>query len=102
MPAKKHTATAEDLEILTMIDKRAQEIAQSFEVKAPKRVASSVLLVHEHINRLDLRQLLMADDFNFVHDVWGIDKHLIRRDRKLSRAFMPRFAMPDAMAATKD
>jgi DNA-directed RNA polymerase subunit N (RpoN/RPB10) len=41
---------------------------------------------------LDLDRLIDADDFNLVHDVAGIDRHMCRRTFKLLRGFWPRFA----------
>lgn len=41
---------------------------------------------------LDLARLLAADDFNFIHDVAGIARHLDRNSGKLTGHFLPRFA----------
>ncbi len=41
---------------------------------------------------LDLNRLLDADDFNFVHDIVGIERHLDRRQFTLEH-FRPRFAV---------
>ena len=41
---------------------------------------------------LRLKELLAADDFNFIHDVWGIQRHLNRETGKLENHFWPRFA----------
>jgi hypothetical protein len=46
---------------------------------------------------LKLDALLEADDFNFAHDVWGIQRHIDRDDAsptggKLLNCFLPRFA----------
>lgn len=47
---------------------------------------------------LDLSKLLAADDFNFAHDVFGIARHLDRRDDsetagELGGFFLPRYAI---------
>lgn len=44
-------------------------------------------------NKLDLQQLLDADDFNFSHDVFGIREHLDRETGKLKNCFSPRFSI---------
>lgn len=41
---------------------------------------------------LVLQALLKADDFNFAHDIVGIQNHLNRRTRELEDCFLPRFA----------
>lgn len=37
--------------------------------------------------------LLAADDFDFVHDIYGIDKNMNRTTGKLENEFVPRFAL---------
>lgn len=41
---------------------------------------------------LDLKRLLAADDFNFSHDVLGIERHMCRDTGQLKDHFLPRFA----------
>lgn len=43
-------------------------------------------------NPLRLEELLAADDFNFAHDVFGIDRHICRDTGKLLNHFSPRFS----------
>ncbi|HDZ40046.1 MAG TPA: hypothetical protein ENH62_17540 [Marinobacter sp.] len=47
-----------------------------------------------HLNGcpLDLVGLLEAPDFDFAHDVFGIQSHLNRSTGKLERCFLPRHA----------
>lgn len=49
---------------------------------------------HCNGNPLRLQELLEADDANFGHDVFGINKYLNRDTGKLSDHFMPRFSAP--------
>ncbi len=42
--------------------------------------------------RLNLDKLLAADDFNFMHDITGINRHLDRDTGKLMHYFTPRCA----------
>lgn len=44
---------------------------------------------------LNLPALLHADDFNFIHDMVGIERHMNRRNGKLEGCFLPRFAITD-------
>lgn len=47
--------------------------------------------VHVH-TPLRLADLLAADDFDFTHDVWGIQRHIDRKTGRLMNHFLPRFA----------
>jgi hypothetical protein len=51
-------------------------------------------LTATHLNGcpLKLQELLEADDFNLIHDVFGIHRHLDRNTGKLKNCFLPRFA----------
>jgi len=51
-------------------------------------------LVATHANGcpLDFEALKAADDFNLVHDIVGIGRHLDRVSGKLTGGFRPRFA----------
>lgn len=40
---------------------------------------------------MDFKRLSEADDFNFVHDVGGIHRHLDRKTGQLMNHFLPRF-----------
>ncbi|MCK1479288.1 hypothetical protein IVB27_32260 [Bradyrhizobium sp. 197] len=51
---------------------------------------------HCNGNPLRLDDLLKADDFNLLHDVSGIAKHLNRETGKLEGFFSPRFSQPEA------
>ena len=49
-----------------------------------------------HLNGCPLRleALEMANDFDFIHDVFGIRHHMDRRTGKLMNHFRPRFSVP--------
>jgi hypothetical protein len=50
-------------------------------------------VVATHLHRpLRLNDLLDADDFNFIHDIVGIERHLNRQTFTLRDHFVPRFA----------
>jgi Family of unknown function (DUF6874) len=44
---------------------------------------------------LKLEALLAADDFNFAHDILGIQRHMDRKTGDLGGCFLPRFAKLD-------
>jgi len=41
---------------------------------------------------LRLQELLQADDFNFAHDIIGIQNNLNRQKRQMENCFVPRYA----------
>lgn len=43
---------------------------------------------------LRLEDFLNADDFNFSHDIIGIQKNLNRETKNMDNFFLPRFANP--------
>lgn len=51
-----------------------------------------------HANGCPLRldDLLAAEDFNFIHDAFGIHNCIDRSTGKLTNHFLPRFAAPQA------
>lgn len=50
------------------------------------------LIATHNSNPLDLERLLAADDFNFIHDVYGIARHIDRETGELGGCFSPRFS----------
>lgn len=50
-----------------------------------------IIIVHLNGCPLDLKALLKASDFDFLHDVCGIREHLDRRLGKLRNDFVPRY-----------
>jgi hypothetical protein len=44
---------------------------------------------------IDLFALLKADESTFVHDVFGIRRHMNRRTKKLEGCFVPRTALAE-------
>lgn len=50
----------------------------------------NVSACHASGNPLDLQKLLDADDFNFAHDVFGIDRHIDHDTGELLNCFSPR------------
>ena len=53
-----------------------------------------VTACHANGNPLRLADLLVADDFNFGHDVFGISRHIDRSSGALLDCFVPRFSLP--------
>lgn len=48
-------------------------------------------VANEEFN-LRLDEFLKADNFNFSHDVVGIQRHIDRKNKKMTDTFLPRFS----------
>lgn len=53
-------------------------------------ISMSITAVHLNDVRLDLNKLLDFDDFNFAHDINGIDANINKNTGKLANSFLPR------------
>jgi hypothetical protein len=106
-PPKKGKATGPKMDaepadavIITAIAARAMAIAEKNrqeEGGPPPEfdgldINMDITAAHLNGNPLRLEALLAADDFNFVHDVFGIRRHLDRKTGKLGDCFLPRFS----------
>jgi hypothetical protein len=80
--------TNEEFMIIMDIVERADEM----ELMAFDRLSLSMDLAFTH-EELDLRlkDLLEADDFNFAHDIVGIQNNLNRQTKQMENYFLPRF-----------
>lgn len=78
----------EDYETIHKIVERARALGVNREVFA---LNMDISAAHENCP-LRLDDLLKADDFNFLHDVYGIIRHLNRKTGELENLFLPRFA----------
>lgn len=67
--------------------------------KMEKMVHHRMNIIACHLNGcpIDLQRLLDADDFNFQHDIIGIDRHIDRDTGRLLHHFRPRFAARETM-----
>jgi hypothetical protein len=88
--------TNHEAETIDAIADRALRMAQAHR---SKRAAGSKLdwtmdITATHANGcpMKLHALLEADDFNFAHDVFGIERHLNRSTGQLEHCFLPRYA----------
>ena len=97
--------TPRDLLTIGKIAERAKRFYMK-EAEMPEReaefvklaTADEILIVHREIMPLRLDELLTADDFNFMHDIAGIHKHLehgtVQMPPRLTLCFIPRCAAP--------
>lgn len=84
--------TKDEVKIIQKIIDRAEKM----ELLAFDRIMLKMDLefTHEKFN-LRLNDLLDADDFNFSHDIVGIQNHIDRRAKDFTDFFLPRFARPN-------
>ena len=81
--------TKEEHEIIMKISQRFCEIVGDNTIY--QEIAMDVSAVHIN-NPLRLNDLLCSDDFNFMHDVGGINRHIDRETGDLTNCFLPRFS----------
>ncbi len=63
---------------------RAVLVYAQHEVRADRlSILMDLMSVHFEIQKLRLDDLLVADDFNLLHDIGGINRHLDRENKKL-------------------
>ena len=84
------TTTSEDFALVQKIACRAAGNGLDYVT-----VALDVEHAHAQIP-MDLDRLLLADEFNFSHDIRGIGRHMNRDTGRLEGCFLPRFARPSA------
>lgn len=84
------------------IARRAYALRQAYAArgagKVPKPLSMEMDLVATHANGcpMDFAKLEAADDFNLLHDVIGIERHLDRETGQLGDFFRPRCALKQA------
>lgn len=94
------TVSPADAAIIDKIIDRYQADAKKHGVKIDRLSSRmDITACHANGNPLRLADLLAADDFNFCHDVFGIEDHLDRSTGKLLHHFSPRFSAPEPESA---
>lgn len=76
----------EDVPVIMQISRRAVTLLQK------DLIVTMMDLSATHLNGcpLDLQKLLDANDFNFIHDIGGINNNLDRGTGELLNHFLPR------------
>jgi hypothetical protein len=89
----------EDETLISQIVKRECDSYRKDVGRLPRgyalHVRMNVTACHANGNPLDLAGLLAADDFNFSHDINGLDRHVCRDTGKLINCFLPRYSKRD-------
>jgi hypothetical protein len=82
-----------DGKAIRAIARRARDLLLDHKIDRPALdIAMDIQATHCNGNPLRLSDLLGADDFNLLHDVSGIARHLNRDTGKLEGFFSPRFS----------
>lgn len=94
-------ATPTERATIREIATRAHRIYRKHKVPgAPAHVNTMMDITAAHANGCPLRlqDLAAADDFNFMHDVNGIARHLDRETGQITDHFLPRFRVREEQA----
>lgn len=79
--------------VIGEIADRAVRLYEKHDVRIERlTVLLDVLTCHSKVQPLRLDDLLAADDYNFLHDIGGINRHLDRDAYRLGDGFLPRFS----------
>lgn len=94
MPVQFSDFSPEELETVFAIVDRADRLYRA-QGQRINRGSLEMDLSATHVTTpLRLNDLLAADNFNFIHDIAGIMRHLDRSTGQLQDHFLPRFAQP--------
>lgn len=93
------TVSDDDMDLIHQITSRAVKLGLINRNYSKMTCNMDLTAAHANGNPLRLANLLAADDFNFMHDVCGIARHLNRDTGKLENFFSPRFSRRDAKVA---
>lgn len=92
-----------DFDLIAEIADRAERLGKKYRHAREQRTRSDyeMDIAATHVNGcpLNLQKLLEADDFNFAHDVFGIERHLNRSTGELENCFVPRCAAKQSASA---
>jgi hypothetical protein len=90
MAAVNFTVSGEEADLIAQIVDRFDAVAPG--ETDPLSLSMDIAAVHANGCPLKLADLLASNDFDFAHDIFGIQKHLCRETGTLQHCFLPRFA----------
>jgi len=90
-------ATREDYQTITAIVDRLDSITKG---RMPNRLGLMMDLNACYSNGcpLDLAGLLASNQIDFIHDIYGISRHINRDTGQLENGFTPRYALANRVA----
>ena len=81
------------LDLIGKIADRAVNLYAQNDIRVERlNVLMDVITTHFGGCKIRLADLLDADDFNFAHDIGGINRHLDRMTGRLTDGFTPRYS----------
>lgn len=89
LPELSFSCAKADHEIIRKIADRVLEITEQTD---RMHIIMNITACHANGCPLRLQDLLESDEFNFLHDINGIDNCIDRDTGKLTGYFLPRFA----------
>jgi len=94
-------ASRTEHELIMAITRRALEMAKQHKIGHLDAMTVNMDITAAHLNGcpLQLEQLLHAEDFDFAHDVFGIEQHINRENGQLEDCFVPRYAVKEVSGA---
>lgn len=81
--------TKDEMTLIMQIAKRAED--KGLMLFDRMSLIMDIEAVHAEIG-LRLADLLNADDYNFSHDIVGIQQNIDRQSKTLTNCFLPRYA----------
>lgn len=82
--------------VIQRIATRAAEMRRKMGLPHDRlEIEMDVTATHANGCPLQLARLLLADDVDFAHDVFGIARHLDRETGQLRDCFLPRYSVPE-------
>jgi len=95
MKILKWTKDKEELDLIGKLADRYIELSQKYHFPTPDKTDLMMDIDATHSNGcpLKLKELLESKDFDFVHDISGIQANLNRKTGKLENCFDPRYSL---------
>lgn len=87
------STTKKDCELIGKIVDRAFKETDIGDVQDRMTTHMDLTACHANGCEIDLARMLAAPKLDFVHDLYGIRRHINRRTGKLEDCFVPRCAM---------
>lgn len=87
----KFTATKKESAIIRGMAMRAAKLLNYKDNSGVLDLIMDIEATHCNGSRLKLTELSIAKDFDFLHDITGISRHLNRTTGKLKNCFVPRY-----------
>jgi hypothetical protein len=97
--AAKFESTRKENDLMIKIADRLANLSLEFKEKGAAYKTTDLLMDLDATNSngcpLDFQKLLDAEDFDFIHDIFGICNNIDRRTGELTNCFLPQCAKPD-------